>query len=151
MVKAIALFFTLFPCAIGGKVLNRRVISFTCNQAALIWGSDCGSVGRAVASNTRAPRFEAIHRQILLFFRQLNRKMKIKRKGPFMARFVNKVHVRTHDDKQSGVRYLCNATTKQLGVHRVTYIQANLYHLVYYIQASIFQKIIFMLLRWTVF
>ena len=29
-------------------------------------GSGCGAVGRAVASNTRGPRFESSHRQLLL-------------------------------------------------------------------------------------
>ena len=29
----------------------------------LHWGSGCGSVGRAVASDTRGPRFESSHRQ----------------------------------------------------------------------------------------
>ena len=27
------------------------------------WGSGCGSVGKAVASNTRGPLFESSHRQ----------------------------------------------------------------------------------------
>ena len=30
-------------------------------------GSGCGSVGRAVASNTRGPRFESSHRQIFIY------------------------------------------------------------------------------------
>ena len=30
------------------------------------WGSGCGTVGRAVASNTRGPGFESSHRQLLL-------------------------------------------------------------------------------------
>ena len=30
------------------------------------WGSGCGSIGRAVASNTRGPRFESRHRQIFV-------------------------------------------------------------------------------------
>ena len=29
------------------------------------WGSGCGAVGRAVASDTRGPRFESSHRQNL--------------------------------------------------------------------------------------
>ena len=29
-------------------------------------GCGCGAVGRAVASNTRGPRFESSHRQLLL-------------------------------------------------------------------------------------
>ena len=31
------------------------------------WGSGCGSVGRAVASNTRGPRFESSHRQKFIY------------------------------------------------------------------------------------
>ena len=31
-------------------------------------GSVCGSVGRAVASNTRGPSFESSHRQIFVYF-----------------------------------------------------------------------------------
>ena len=30
------------------------------------WGSGCGTVGRAVASDTRGPRFESCHRQNLV-------------------------------------------------------------------------------------
>ena len=30
------------------------------------WGSGCGAVGRAVASDTRGPGFESSHRQLLL-------------------------------------------------------------------------------------
>ena len=30
-------------------------------------GSGCGSVGRAVASNTRGPRFESSHRQKFIY------------------------------------------------------------------------------------
>ena len=32
----------------------------------LVLGQWCGAVGRAVASNSRGPRFESSHRQILL-------------------------------------------------------------------------------------
>ena len=31
------------------------------------WGSGCGSVGRAVASDTRGPRFKSSHRQKFIF------------------------------------------------------------------------------------
>ena len=51
-------------------------------------GSGCGSVGRAVASNTRGPRFESSHRQNLywtLFTVSCQEKTKIKKKRPGMA------------------------------------------------------------------
>ena len=47
-------------------------------------GSGCGSVGRAVASDTRDPRFESDHNQILLSVNWIE-KMKIKKKEPRMA------------------------------------------------------------------
>ena len=31
----------------------------------MLWGSGCGSVGRAVSSDTRGPRFKSSHRQNL--------------------------------------------------------------------------------------
>ena len=31
----------------------------------LMWGCGCGSIGRAVAYDTRGPQFESNHRQIL--------------------------------------------------------------------------------------
>ena len=34
-------------------------------------GSGCGSVGRAVASDTRDPRFESIHRQKFIYIKNL--------------------------------------------------------------------------------
>ena len=33
------------------------------SKQTMVSGSGCGSVGRAVASNTRGPRFESSHRQ----------------------------------------------------------------------------------------
>ena len=52
-------------------------------------GSGCGSVGRAVASDTRGPRFESDHWQnyILPLYRQLYWKDKNKEKRPLMAHF----------------------------------------------------------------
>ena len=54
-------------------------------------GSGCGSVGRAVASDTRDPRFESRHRQTFikhLFTVSCVEKTKIKKKeagnGPFL-------------------------------------------------------------------
>ena len=37
----------------------------------LYTGSGCGSVGRAVASETRGPRFESSHRQIFIYIEHL--------------------------------------------------------------------------------
>ena len=37
------------------------------NKEACVWGSGCGSVGRAVASDTRDPRFKSRHRQNLIY------------------------------------------------------------------------------------
>ena len=51
-------------------------------------GSGCNSVGRAVASDTRGPRFESSHRQNLywtLFTVNCIEKTKIKKKRPGMA------------------------------------------------------------------
>ena len=59
------------------------------------WGSGGGSVGRAVASNARGPRFESSHRQsflldIYLFTIKYIEKTKIKKKeaenGPFLKK-----------------------------------------------------------------
>ena len=52
-------------------------------------GSGCGSVGRAVASNTRGPRFESSHRQKIYLYSEhlftVNCVLKIKKKRPGMA------------------------------------------------------------------
>ena len=56
-------------------------------------GSGCGSVGRAVASNTRGPRFESSHQQIYiehLFTINCIEKTKINKKRPGMAHFKKK-------------------------------------------------------------
>ena len=55
-----------------------------------VLGSGCGSVGRAVASVTRGPRFESSHRQtfildIYLFPVNFIEKTKIKKKRQGMA------------------------------------------------------------------
>ena len=57
-------------------------------------GSGCGSVGRAVASDTRGPRFESSHRQKFINIEQLlytvncvMKRQKIKKKRPGMAHF----------------------------------------------------------------
>ena len=45
--------------------LKSTIIVYRClgTKNNLITGSGCGSVGRAVASNTRGPQFESSHRQ----------------------------------------------------------------------------------------
>ena len=57
-------------------------------------GSSCGSVGRAVASDTRGPWFVSSHRQTFyiehLFIVKYIEKTKIKEKGPGMAHFWKK-------------------------------------------------------------
>ena len=58
----------------------------------LILGSGCGSVGRAVASNSGGPWFESSHQQkfILNIYCQLKKTTKIKKKRPGMAHFLKK-------------------------------------------------------------
>ena len=63
-----------------------------------VWGSGCGSVGRAVASDDRGPRFETSFRQtfiknIYLFTVDCIKKTKIKKKRPGMAHFKKKKFV----------------------------------------------------------
>ena len=46
------------------KILDNEREELTYNlQELLLGGSGCGSVGKAVASDTRGPRFESRHRQ----------------------------------------------------------------------------------------
>ena len=62
----------------------------TCNL-----GSGCGSVGRAVAFDTRGPRFDSSHQQNFiehLFIINCIEKMKINKKRPGMAHFLKKLH-----------------------------------------------------------
>ena len=57
----------------------------------LSWGSGCGSVGRAVASDTKDPQFKSRHRQTFtkhLFTVHCVEKTKIKKKRPGMAHFL---------------------------------------------------------------
>ena len=61
------------------------------------WGSGCGSVGRAVASNTRGPRFESSHWQKFIYIEHLFtvnciEKTKIKEKRPGMAHLKKHIH-----------------------------------------------------------
>ena len=56
-------------------------------------GSGCGSVGRAVAFDTRGPRFDSRHRQNFiehLFIINCIEKTKINKKRPGMAHFLKK-------------------------------------------------------------
>ena len=60
-------------------------------------GSGCGSVGRAVVSDTRGPRFESSHQQKFINIEQLLytvncvlKRRKIKKKRPGMAHFLKK-------------------------------------------------------------
>ena len=56
-------------------------------------GSGCGSVGRAVAFDTRSPQFESSHRQNFiehLFIINCIEKTKINKKRPGMAHFKKK-------------------------------------------------------------
>ena len=56
----------------------------------IFWGSGCGSAGRAVAFDTRRPRFDSSHRQNFiehLFIINCIEKTKINKKRPGMAHF----------------------------------------------------------------
>ena len=55
-------------------------------------GSGCGSVGRAVSSDTRVPRFESSHQQTFIHVFTINciEKTKMKKKRPEMAHFLKK-------------------------------------------------------------
>ena len=57
-------------------------------------GSGCGSVGRAVASNARGPRFESSHRQKFIFniYCQLYWKDENKEKEAGTGPFFKKTH-----------------------------------------------------------
>ena len=60
-------------------------------------GSGCGSVGRAVAFDTRGPRFDSSHRQNFiehLFNINCVEKMKINKKRPGMAHFFLKKSIK---------------------------------------------------------
>ena len=49
------------------------------------WGIGCGSIGRAVASDTRGPPFESSHQQNFIQPVFTDKKTKIKKKRPAMA------------------------------------------------------------------
>ena len=69
--------------------------------------SGCGSVGRAVASNSRGPRFESSHRQkfILNIYCQLYRKDENKKKEAEIGAFKKKHFARS-------VNVLCETHTR---------------------------------------
>ena len=82
--------------------------------------SGCGSVGRAVASDTRGPRFESNHRQKFINIEQLLytvncvlKRRKIKKKRPGMAHFFKK---KTFLLKGGGplIRYILHSYNKDL-------------------------------------
>ena len=59
-------------------------------------GSGCGSVGRAVAYDTRGPQFDSSHQQNFiehLFIINCIEKTKINKKRPGVAHFLKKVNV----------------------------------------------------------
>ena len=58
-------------------------------------GSGCDSVGRAVASDSRGPRFESSHRQKFIFivFCKLYWKDENKEKGPGLAHFIKFMYI----------------------------------------------------------
>ena len=64
------------------KVPNRKCLQSTNPNKILSLGSGCGTVGKAVASNTREPQFDSQHR--LRFICQLCNieKTKVKEKRP---------------------------------------------------------------------
>ena len=64
-------------------------------------GSGCGSVGRAVASNTRGPQFESSHPQKFIYILNICllstvfwKDEKIKKKRPGKAHFLKKTRKR---------------------------------------------------------
>ena len=69
------------------------------------WGSGGGSVGRAVTSNARGPRFESSHRQsflldIYLFTIKYIEKTKIKKKEAENGPFLKKIWIRNSRRKK---------------------------------------------------
>ena len=75
---------------------NFTIENFCLLQSSCHGRSGCGSVGRAVAFNTRGPRFDSSHRQIYVehLFVYCIEKTKINKKRPQMAHFLSKkVHV----------------------------------------------------------
>ena len=72
----------------------RSLFRFFWLPAITTFGSGCGSVGRAVASNTRGMQFESSHWQKFIYIEHFVycqlciRKTKIKKKRPGMAHFL---------------------------------------------------------------
>ena len=87
--------------SVNGQWLNLESISLINHSrflfpasfvSSITCGSGCGSVGRAVASDTRGPWFESNHPQTLYYLYTVNciEKIKIKKKRPWMAHFYMK-------------------------------------------------------------
>ena len=73
-------------------------------QSITYWGSSCGAVGRAIASNTRGPGFESSHWQLLLnnyLLLTVCRKDENKENRPGMAHLFKK--------KKKKLSYFANA------------------------------------------
>ena len=78
----------------GTKRLQHFDFQFMCSFELFKSGSGCGSVGRAVAFDTRGPRFNSRHRQNFiehLFIINCIEKRKINKKRPGMAHFKKKL------------------------------------------------------------
>ena len=77
-------------------------LAFALPKLYFCMGSGCGSVGRAVAFNTRGPWFDSSHRQnfieylfVNLFFINCIKKTKINKKRPGMAHLKNRLDSNT--------------------------------------------------------
>ena len=88
---------SLYPSA--GWILDGSFITFICCKIAMMLGSGCDSVGRAVASDTRGPWFESSHRQKFIYtlniclLSTVHWKNENKEKWPGMALFKNCIDV----------------------------------------------------------
>ena len=99
-----------------GNTKRLLVLAFSLNITCTS-GSGCGSVGRAVAFDTRGLRFDSSHRQNFiehLFINSCIEKTKINKKRPGMAHYlISKKQVQTNCLKQK--RNLCHCFVK---IHR---------------------------------
>ena len=76
-----------------GLALMKIPLQSNCDGSTIKVGSGCGSVGRAVACNTRCPRFDSSNWQNFiehLFIISCVEKTKINKKRPGMAHFFLK-------------------------------------------------------------
>ena len=73
-------------------------------QIKIVKGSGCASVGKAVASDTRGPRFESSHRQSLLIFYKIEcfRKKKFE-KGLSQVFFLSVSFISIHSFAHRGI------------------------------------------------